>query len=98
MWRYLDRVFYQIDCLLNALLGGAEDQTISVRAALAQRRGARWGCWLCWWLAHTIERHHCARVLAGQPVRRWAAVAAGAQVLAVAGALFYGLPWLLAGW
>lgn len=51
------------DQTLNAALvgrPGAEDETISSRAAKARRAGRRWGCILCRWLDH-IDPGHCER-------------------------------------
>ena len=48
------------DQTYNALAGGSEDETISSRAAKAQRRGKRWGCVLCR-LLDTIDPGHCEK-------------------------------------
>lgn len=44
--------------------GGSEDTTISTRAGLAARRGARWGCVLCKVLDR-IDPGHCDRAADG---------------------------------
>ena len=80
LFQWADRVGYQADCLLNAIAGGLEDQSISLRAALARKAGRRWGCVMCRWLAWTVERHHCTKQLEGRATCRWGALLAGAQI------------------
>jgi len=91
---YLDRVFYQLDCFLNAILGGKEDQTISLRAALMkhnEQKAGRFGggCLICWWLNWTVERHHCAKQLDGIAAVRWAAVHAAVMLISLGFLIFY---------
>lgn len=98
MWNYLDRIGFQLDCLLYAILGGPEDTPISLGAARArvieqQQRRLGWGCILCRWLSWTVERHHCARQLEGRPVVRWGALLAGLQLAMVAFLLGAGFYW-----
>jgi hypothetical protein len=64
------RILVALDQLLNAILNGYPDETISSRAAKAARRGERWGCVLCR-ILHWIDRDHCERVIEldeGKPV------------------------------
>lgn len=92
--RYLRTLFDQLDCFLCAVLGGPEDTTISLRAALARARGKRWGCCVCWWLHQTLRQRHCQRVLDGEPTTGFALLCAACQLAALFAALFYGVPWL----
>ena len=47
-----------LDQLLNTILGGAPDETISSRAGKARARGDWWGCYLCLFL-DWIDPRHC---------------------------------------
>lgn len=70
MSRRVFRILVALDQLVNALLNGYPDETISSRAAKAARRGARWGCVLCK-ILHWFDRDHCERVIEldeGKPV------------------------------
>lgn len=89
---YITTVFRELDCLLCALCGGAEDTTISMTAARAEVRGERWGCALCWWLHQTLRQRHCARTLAGEPMSTWAMASAAVQLAMMFALLFYGVP------
>ncbi len=74
------------DQTLNAALvgrAGAEDETLSSRAAKAQRAGRRWGCVLCRLLDH-LDPGHCDRHIEPDEGERAAAVVAG-PVTAAAG-------------
>lgn len=55
---YVWNILVAIDQLFNALLAGDPDETISSRAAKAQRQGKRWGCVLCKFL-HWLDANHC---------------------------------------
>ena len=92
MWACGDRAGYMLDCFLCALFGGPENTPISLEAARAKDRGARWGCIMCRFLSWTVERHHCAKQLHGIAVQRWAALRAGLMLAALFGVVFYGLP------
>lgn len=59
---YVLRVLIGVDQLLNAILGGLPDETISSRAAKAARKGRAWGCVLCRVL-DIFHRDHCERVI-----------------------------------
>jgi hypothetical protein len=58
--KYFWNILLAVDQLGNAVGGGDPDETISSRAAKAQRRGKRWGCVLCNWL-HKIDPNHCEK-------------------------------------
>ena len=64
MWfrlkRYGWHLLVAVDQLLNALLGGWPDETLSSRAAKAQMAGRRWGCIFCKVL-DVIDRGHCRK-------------------------------------
>ena len=61
MLAYLERCGIEFDTAVNVLLGGALSQTLSLRAALAEKAGERWGCVFCQVLNVLIERDHCAK-------------------------------------
>jgi hypothetical protein len=58
--RWTWNVLVAFDKLWNAILNGYPDETISARAATAQRQGKAWGCVLCQ-LLDMIERGHCEK-------------------------------------
>lgn len=60
--RYGKRVFLATSQLLNALLGGDEDETLSSRAGKARARGRRWGCVLCRVL-DALDKDHCIKAI-----------------------------------
>ena len=100
---YLQRVGLALDELLNVvLLNGRPDQTVSLNAALAERRGERWGCLLCKALAKVIEPDHCAKQFSGSPSSLMTAarlaVALTAIFVPLAAALrAFGAAWTWAG-
>lgn len=59
---YLRRVFVAFDQLLNALLFGSEDETISSRIGKDARRGRKFACILCRVL-DWIDRDHCEKAI-----------------------------------
>jgi len=58
--KYFWNILVSIDQLLNTLLGGYPDETVSSRAAKANRKGKKWGCILCW-LLDKIDKNHCEK-------------------------------------
>lgn len=59
---YIQRIGLAVDELLNVIwFSGRPDQTISVHAALEQRKGTRWACVLCKILDVLVERDHCPK-------------------------------------
>ncbi|WP_263082147.1 hypothetical protein [Endozoicomonas sp. Mp262] len=60
VFRYFWNILIAIDQLANTLLAGDPDETISSRAAKANRKGKRWGCVLCRFL-HWFDRNHCEK-------------------------------------
>ena len=60
--RYVLRVLIALDQLVNALLGGDEDETVSSRAARARAAGAWWGLTLCRFL-DWLEPDHCKNAI-----------------------------------
>lgn len=78
------------DAMVSALTGGPANQTVSVRVALAARRGERWACWFCVFLSVAVQRGHCGRVLTSAPLPWWVYVRALACFLAA----LVGVPWL----
>lgn len=70
MSRRVMRILVAIDQLVNAILNGYPDETISSRAAKAARRGSKWGCILCKVL-DWIDKDHCEKTIEldeGKPV------------------------------
>jgi hypothetical protein len=59
---YVVRNLIALDQLLNTVLGGDPDETVSSRAAKARARGVTWGCVLCRAL-DAVHRDHCTRSL-----------------------------------
>jgi hypothetical protein len=57
---YWFSVLIALDQLLNALLYGDPDETLSSRAGKAMLRGDRWGCVFCRVL-DWIDRDHCRK-------------------------------------
>jgi len=58
--RYFWNILVSIDQLINTLLGGFPDETISSRAAKARRKNKKWGCIVCW-LLDKIDNNHCEK-------------------------------------
>lgn len=63
VWFYVKNLLLSLDQLLNVLLGGDPDETLSRRAGRARDRGEGWGCWLCKYL-DKIDPRHCDKTLA----------------------------------
>ena len=59
-----------LDVTENVIAGGVPGQTISIRAANAEKEGRVWGCVFCSFL-NVVQWHHCAKQLAGTPMRWW---------------------------
>jgi len=55
-------VLLALDQLLNALLMGDPDETLSRRAGRAREDRLGWGCRLCAWL-DSIDARHCQKTL-----------------------------------
>jgi hypothetical protein len=92
---YLVTAFEMLDEFLNALSGGLRNETISLRAAMAQKQGRPWGCVLCRWLHLTLRQHHCRRTLDREPMGAFAGAVAAVQLGAVFGVVFYLVPWAI---
>ena len=59
-WGY--RIALAIDQLLNTILDGDEDETISSRAGKAAKKKKKWAIYLCWFL-NKIDKNHCTRAI-----------------------------------
>jgi hypothetical protein len=59
---YFRRLFVATDQLLNVILGGHEDETISSRIGKDARRGKEFACVLCR-ILHWIDRDHCEKAI-----------------------------------
>lgn len=55
-------VALMIDETCNVDVNGRVNETISARAAKAQKRGSKWGCLLCG-LLNWIQQNHCQKAL-----------------------------------
>lgn len=60
LYAYIERCGIEFDVAVNVLFGGQLSQTVSFRAALAQRAGKTWGCVFCKILSVLVQRDHCA--------------------------------------
>lgn len=58
MKRYALNILVSLDQLINTLLWGDPDETISSRAGKAALHGKRWGCVLCR-LLDKLDSRHC---------------------------------------
>lgn len=58
--RYLWNLLLSLDQLLNTIMGGDPDETISSRAAKLSRKGERWACILCK-ILHKLDPDHCEK-------------------------------------
>jgi hypothetical protein len=54
---YFINLAVMLDQCANTILGGYPDETISLRAARARNKGARWGCALCRLLEFFVKDH-----------------------------------------
>lgn len=65
-FKYIGKYFWNIlvslDQLVNTLLGGDPDETISSRAAKAKLNNKKWGCLLCK-LLDRIDPNHCDKYI-----------------------------------
>ena len=66
---YGKRVLLALSQLLNTLLGGDEDETLSSRAGKSRARGRRWACVLCR-LLDALDRDHCRKAIEADEGRR----------------------------
>jgi hypothetical protein len=63
MKNWLRNLTLALDRFLNVLLFfGRADETISYNAAIAEKKGKKWGCMFCKFL-HWVDHGHCARTL-----------------------------------
>jgi hypothetical protein len=74
---YLERCGIMFDEAVNCLLGGALNQTVSMRCALAQRDGKRWGCLACAFLSWAVQKNHCTDQFSDAPAPALVYVRAG---------------------
>ena len=72
---YIQRIGLAVDELFNVIwFNGRPDQTISLHAALDQRKGKRWACILCRILDVMVEHNHCANQFIEGPTGTAAAI------------------------
>ena len=55
---YIWNLLVSVDQLVNTIFAGNPDESISSRAAKAERAGKKWGCVLCK-LLDKIDKDHC---------------------------------------
>lgn len=66
------------DETLNTIyFDGRANQTLSLHAALAAKKGKRWGCILCKILNILVEKDHCLNTLLNKPMSALDLVKAG---------------------
>jgi hypothetical protein len=95
--RYLERVGIETDTEINVATGGDLGQTVSMRAALAQRAGKRWGCLFCWFLSIAVQHDHCADQFISQPTPGSVYVRAAIAFVVAIGAVAYSLVRVIGG-
>jgi len=69
--RYVWNLLIALDQLVNTILAGYPDETVSSRAGTAAKKGRRWGCVLCG-LLDRLDPGHCDRSIErdeGEPLR-----------------------------
>jgi hypothetical protein len=59
---YLKNIFLAVSQVLNVLLGGDPDETLSSRAGKARLNGRAWGCILCKVLDR-LDKNHCTNAI-----------------------------------
>jgi hypothetical protein len=74
---YLERVGLEFDIAVNVLTGGQLNQTVSLRSAIADRDGRKWGCFMCWFLNWAVQRNHCALQFSTGPTKPVVMIRAG---------------------
>ena len=57
---YIWNLLVSVDQFVNTVFAGNPDESISSRAAKAERAGKKWGCVLCK-LLDKIDKDHCAK-------------------------------------
>lgn len=60
--KYAWNILVALDQLLNTILGGDPQETLSSRAAKARLKGKAWGCLLCR-LLDRAQKDHCTKSL-----------------------------------
>ena len=78
-----------LDVTENTVLDGSPRQTISMRCAIAEHQGKRWGCVACALLSVLVQRRHCTRQLIGLPMTTWNYLRAVVALIAVPVALIW---------
>ena len=76
-YNYFERCGIEFDVAVNVLFGGNLGETVSMRAAVAERDGKTWGCWFCWLLARLVQRGHCLDQFLNNPSPVWVYLRAG---------------------
>ena len=68
---YFARCGVEFDTAVNVLTGGNLGQTVSLRCAVANRDGKRWGRWACAFLSVVVQRDHCPLQFVAGPSLPW---------------------------
>ena len=82
-WPYLKNLGIAEDETLDAVTGGPANESFSLRWARAAANGSRVGCVVCRVLSVLVQKNHCAKQLAGQPMGVWNYIRAFACITAV---------------
>jgi hypothetical protein len=91
---YIGRCGVALDMFLNVIFGGAFNQTISLRAAVAASRGSIPGKITCAVLSILVHKDHCALALQHVSTPICAALRAGLLLLLLAASPFIILHWI----
>ena len=83
LWDYFKNLGIAEDEILDAVTGGPATESFSLRWAHAAANGSRVGCFVCAALSVLVQKNHCAKQLAGQPMSVWNYLRAFACITAV---------------
>lgn len=89
LYDYFDRLGITLDVLINVILGGKLDQTVSLRCALAARDNKPLGCFFCKLLNYLVEKDHCEKQFDDSPIGPLAAVRAAFAFVVSIYAFYY---------
>ncbi len=82
------------DALVNAIVGGPADETVSVRASNDARSGWRLARWFCAALSLLVQPDHCAAVRRPDPLPWWVYVRAAVCFAGIAVAMHPTWRWI----
>lgn len=70
-WGALEGLGIKLDDAEDAVLGGPDTETISMRTAKAAAAGNIWACRLCHILSILVQHHHCTKQLHGIAMNKY---------------------------